>query len=117
MPDRILLVDDEIEIADLIEIYLKNENYTVFKFYTAKEALDCINTTTLDLAILDIMLPDMNGLALCQRIREHHHFPIIMLTAKNEETDKITGLTLGADDYITKPFRPNEYKDTRMFVE
>ena len=108
MPDRILLVDDEIEIADLIEIYLKNENYTVFKFYTAKEALDCINTTTLDLAILDIMLPDMNGLALCQRIREHHHFPIIMLTAKNEETDKITGLTLGADDYITKPFRPLE---------
>lgn len=108
MPDRILLVDDEIEIADLIEIYLKNENYAVFKFYTAKEALDCINTTTLDLAILDIMLPDMNGLALCQRIREHHHFPIIMLTAKNEETDKITGLTLGADDYITKPFRPLE---------
>ena len=108
MPDRILLVDDEIEIADLIEIYLKNENYTVFKFYTAKEALDCINTTTLDLAILDIMLPDMNGLALCQRIREHHHFPIIMLTAKNEETDKITGLTLGADDYITKPFEIQE---------
>lgn len=82
--------------------------YSIFKFYTAKEALDCINTTTLDLAILDIMLPDMNGLALCQRIREHHHFPIIMLTAKNEETDKITGLTLGADDYITKPFRPLE---------
>ncbi len=108
MPDRILLVDDEIEIADLIEIYLKNENYTVFKFYTAKEALDCINTTTLDLAILDIMLPDMNGLALCQRIREHHHFPIIMLTAKNEETDKITGLTLGADDYIMKPFDAKE---------
>lgn len=108
MSDRILLVDDEIEIADLIEVYLKNENYTVFKFYTAKEALDCINTTILDLAILDIMLPDMNGLTLCQRIREHHHFPIIMLTAKDEETDKITGLTLGADDYITKPFRPLE---------
>ena len=108
MSDRILLVDDEIEIADLIEVYLKNENYTVFKFYTAKEALDCINTTTLDLAILDIMLPDMNGLTLCQRIREHHHFPIIMLTAKDEETDKITGLTLGADDYITKPFEIQE---------
>ena len=108
MPDKILIVDDEIEIADLIEVYLKNENYTVYKFYNAKEALGCINTTDLDLAILDIMLPDMNGFTLCQRIREHYTYPIIMLTAKDEETDKITGLTFGADDYITKPFRPLE---------
>ncbi len=108
MSDKILIVDDEIEIADLIEVYLKNENYTVFKFYTAKDALECINTTDLDLAILDIMLPDINGFTLCQRIRENHTYPIIMLTAKDEETDKITGLTLGADDYITKPFRPLE---------
>lgn len=108
MSDKILVVDDEIEIADLIEVYLKNENYTVFKFYTAKEALKCINTTDLDLAILDIMLPDINGFTLCQRIRENYTYPVIMLTAKDEETDKITGLTLGADDYITKPFRPLE---------
>ena len=108
MYDKILIVDDEVEIADLIEVYLKNENYTVFKFYTAKEALECINTTDLDLAILDIMLPDMNGFSLCQLIREKYTYPIIMLTAKIEETDKITGLTLGADDYVTKPFRPLE---------
>ena len=105
MGDRILIVDDEIEIADLIEVYL---NYTVFKFYSAKEALTCINTTELDLAILDIMLPDIDGFTLCQKIRSKYTYPIIMLTAKDEETDKITGLTLGADDYITKPFRPLE---------
>jgi two-component system response regulator VanR len=108
MSYKILVVDDEHEIADLIEVYLKNENYTVFKFYNAKEALECINTTDLDLAILDIMLPDINGFVLCQRIRERYTYPVIMLTAKDEETDKITGLTLGADDYITKPFRPLE---------
>ena len=108
MSDKILIVDDEIEIADLIEVYLKNENYTVFKFYNAKEALACINTTELDLAILDIMLPDINGFTLCQQIRKHYTYPIIMLTAKDDETDKITGLTFGADDYITKPFRPLE---------
>lgn len=108
MYDKILVVDDEIEIADLIEVYLKNENYTVFKFYTATEALKCINSTALDLAILDVMLPDINGFELCQKIREHYTYPVIMLTAKDTETDKITGLTLGADDYITKPFRPLE---------
>jgi len=108
MAEKILIVDDEREIADLIELYLKNENYTVFKFYTAKEALDCIHSTELDLAILDIMLPDTDGLSICQKIREKHTYPIIMLTAKDTETDKITGLTLGADDYITKPFRPLE---------
>lgn len=108
MSDKILVVDDEIEIADLIEVYLKNENYTVFKFYNAMDALNCINTTLLDLAILDIMLPDMNGFTLCQKIRESYTYPVIMLTAKDEEIDKITGLTLGADDYITKPFRPLE---------
>jgi two-component system response regulator VanR len=105
---KVLVVDDEHEIADLIEVYLRNENYEVFKFYSAKEALSCIETTELDLAILDIMLPDINGFTLCQKIREQHTYPIIMLTAKDEETDKITGLTLGADDYMTKPFRPLE---------
>ena len=108
MDYKILVVDDEREIADLVELYLKNENYAVFKFYTAQEALDFIAETELDLAILDIMLPDINGLSICQKIRENHTYPIIMLTAKDTETDKITGLTLGADDYITKPFRPLE---------
>lgn len=108
LPDKILVVDDEAEIADLIELYLANENYVVYKYSTPKAALACIDTTELDLAILDIMLPGMNGFSLCQKIREEHNYPVIMLTAKAEETDKITGLTLGADDYITKPFRPLE---------
>lgn len=108
MNTNILVVDDEQEIADLIELYLKNENYTIHKFYTAQEAINCINTEKLDLAILDIMLPDIDGFVICQKIRETYNFPIIMLTAKGEEIDKITGFTLGADDYITKPFRPLE---------
>ncbi|MCI9121607.1 MAG: VanR-ABDEGLN family response regulator transcription factor [Oscillibacter sp.] len=108
MPHKILVVDDEIEIADLIETYLADENYSIFKFYSAKDALACIECTDLDLAILDVMLPDIDGFALCKKIREKHTWPIIMLTAKDAETDKITGLTLGADDYVTKPFRPLE---------
>lgn len=108
MSDNILIVDDEREIADLVELYLQNENYTVYKFYSAKDALACIEETNLDLAILDVMLPDGNGFAICQKIREKYTYPVIMLTAKEEETDKITGLTLGADDYISKPFRPLE---------
>lgn len=108
MSYKVLVVDDEREIADLVELYLQNENYTVYKYYSAQEALACINERELDLAILDVMLPDGNGFSICQKIRENHHYPIIMLTAKEEETDKITGLTLGADDYITKPFRPLE---------
>ncbi|CQR57832.1 VanR-ABDEGLN family response regulator transcription factor [Paenibacillus riograndensis] len=108
MVENILVVDDEQAITDLIEIYLKNENYKVTKFYNAQDALKYIESARVDLAILDIMLPDMNGFALCRRIRENYHFPVIMLTAKDEETDKITGLTMGADDYMTKPFRPLE---------
>lgn len=105
---HILIVDDETAIADLVEVYLKNEGFAVHKFYQAKEALDCVESTPLDLAILDVMLPDMDGFTLCQKIREKHLFPIIMLTAKVEDMDKIMGLTLGADDYITKPFNPLE---------
>lgn len=108
MPERILVVDDEQEIADLVEVYLRSENYSVFKFYSAEPALDCARREEIDLAILDVMLPDMSGFVLCKLLREEHNFPILMLTAKVDETDKITGLTLGADDYITKPFRPLE---------
>ena len=108
MPEKILIIDDEQDIADLLEVYLKNENYIVHKFYCVKDAMQCIEGGDIDLAILDVMLPDMNGFSLCQFIREKYTYPIIMLTAKIEETDKITGLTLGADDYVTKPFRPLE---------
>lgn len=108
MGDKILIVDDEKEIADLVALYLENENFTVFKFYTAADALKCIQNENLDLAILDVMLPDMNGFQICKKIREQYRYPVIMLTAKGEEIDKITGLTLGADDYITKPFLPLE---------
>lgn len=108
MNESILVVDDELEIADLVELYLKNEGYTVYKFYSGNDALECIRTTKLDLAILDVMLPDIDGFRICQKIRENRFFPIIMLTAKVEDIDKIMGLTLGADDYITKPFNPLE---------
>ena len=108
MDTQILIVDDEAAIADLVEVYLKNEGYAVHKFYRAADALACVERERLDLAILDVMLPDMDGFTLCQRIREKHLFPIIMLTARVEDMDKITGLTLGADDYITKPFSPLE---------
>lgn len=108
MPYKVLIVDDERDIADLIEVYLRNENYTVYKYYNAQDALKCIEKEELDLAILDIMLPDTDGFSICRKIREEHIYPIIMLTAKDAEIDKITGLSLGADDYVTKPFRPLE---------
>ena len=104
----ILVVDDEAAIADLVEVYLKNDGFTVHKFGTAGQALACVEREKIDLAILDVMLPDLDGFTLCQKIRERHLFPILMLTAKVEDIDKITGLTLGADDYITKPFHPLE---------
>ena len=108
MAEKILIVDDEREIADLVALYLKNENFIVFPCYTAKDVLDCIAREKLDLAILDVMLPEMTGFQICQKIRERYNYPILMLTAKVEEIDKITGFTLGADDYITKPFLPLE---------
>ena len=108
MDGKILIVDDEKEIADLIEVYLVNDGYTVYKFYNGSDALKCINETEMDLAILDIMLPDIDGFHICQKIREKFFYPVIMLTAKVEDTDKIMGLAIGADDYITKPFNPLE---------
>ena len=108
LQEKIMIVDDEAAIADLVEVYLKNEGYDVFKFYSATKALECVRQEELSLAILDVMMPDMDGFTLCRHIREEHFYPIIMLTAKVEDMDKITGLTLGADDYITKPFNPLE---------
>jgi two-component system response regulator VanR len=108
MSINVLVVDDEQAIADLIEVYLINEGFTVYKFYNGAEAWRCVEAQPLALAILDVMLPDMDGFTLCQKIRQSHNFPVIMLTAREEEIDKINGLALGADDYITKPFRPLE---------
>ena len=108
MEANILVVDDEPEIADLVEVYLKSEGCTVFKCGTGAQALECVRTQKLDLAILDVMLPDISGFTLCSEIRNAHRFPVLMLTAKVDDLDKITGLTIGADDYITKPFNPLE---------
>ena len=108
MNERVLIVDDEREIADLIEVYLRNDGYTVYKFYNGRDALACIETTDLDLVILDVMLPDIDGFRICRKIREKYFYPVIMLTAKGEDVDKIMGLAIGADDYITKPFNPLE---------
>lgn len=108
MKEQILIVDDEKEIADLVTLYLENEGFSVFKYYSSTEALECIHTQSIDLAILDIMMPEIDGLKLCQIIRKQYNYPIIMLTAKSTELDKINGLMLGADDYLTKPFLPLE---------
>lgn len=106
---NILVLDDEKEIADLEELYLKNENYDVYKFYTASDAIKCIEETKIDLALLDVMVAGTSGFEICKLVRERGlNFPIIMVTAKIEDKDKIIGLTLGADDYITKPFNPLE---------
>ncbi len=106
--ESILIVDDEREIADLLEVYLKNENYDVHKFYNSLDALNYITKEPVSLAILDVMMPEMDGFTLCQKIRQKYLFPIIMLTARIGDIDKIQGLTLGADDYIVKPFNPLE---------
>jgi len=108
MNEKILIVDDETEIADLVELYLTNEGYLVHKFYDPHAAKSCLEQETFDMAILDIMMPGIDGLTLCQTIREKHNYPVLLLTAKVEDIDKITGLSLGADDYITKPFNPYE---------
>lgn len=105
---KILVVDDEREIADLVTLYLQNEGYTVYTCYNGSDALAYIREQNLDMAILDVMLPDTDGFSLCRIIREQHTYPILMLTAKVEDIDKITGLTIGADDYMTKPFNPLE---------
>ncbi len=108
MSEIILVADDEKEIADLLELYLKNEGFTVAKFYNGTDALRYIEEKAVDLAVLDVMLPDIDGFSIVQRVRERFVFPIILLTAKVGEFDKITGLASGADDYITKPFSPPE---------
>lgn len=108
MQTNILVLDDEKEIADLVSLYLKNEGYCVHAFYDSEKALEYMKNNSIDLAMLDIMMPKINGFEMCKIIREKYNFPVIMLTAKIDDMDKIQGLSLGADDYITKPFNPLE---------
>lgn len=105
---KILVVDDEKEIANLVNIYLQNEGYEVDIFYDGTTAMKAVQTKEYDLAVLDVMLPGVDGFKICTSIREQYTYPIILLTAKEQDIDKITGLTIGADDYVTKPFQPLE---------
>lgn len=108
MNEIILVVEDDKNISDLLEIYLKNEGYDVIVICSTEEAMESYIKQKFDLALIDVMLPGKDGFYLCRELRKCHNFPIIMLTAKSDENSKITGLTMGADDYITKPFLPLE---------
>ncbi len=104
----VLVCDDDPAIVDALEIYLKQENYEVIKAYTGAQALKALSEREIHLVLLDIMMPELDGLATTIKIREEMNIPIIILSAKSEDTDKITGLNFGADDYVTKPFNPLE---------
>lgn len=106
--ESILIIDDEKEIADLIEIYLQNEGYRVMKAYNGLDGMEILQKHNIQLVILDIMMPGIDGLEVCRRIRKEHNIPILMLSAKSQDMDKILGLSTGADDYMTKPFNPLE---------
>src|SRR5690554_7386561 len=105
---NILVCDDDREIVGAIEIYLRNEGYDVFKAYDGIEALDILRKEEVHLILMDIMMPRLDGMRTTMKIREEKNIPIIMLSAKSEDYDKITGLNSGADDYVTKPFNPLE---------
>ena len=106
--DNILVVEDEIEIAKAIEIYLKSQGYNVYIANNGKAGLEMVERYDIHLAIVDIMMPVMDGIEMTMKIRENYDFPIIFLSAKSEDIDKITGLNIGGDDYVTKPFVPME---------
>ena len=106
--NHILVVEDDKEIREGIEIYLKSQGYVVFQAEDGIEGLEVVEKEEIHLAIVDIMMPRMDGIRMTMKIREKYDFPIIMLSAKSEEVDKITGLNIGADDYVTKPFTPME---------
>ena len=105
---NILIIDDEVEIVELIELYLINEGYKVFKAYNGSDGIKLINQEIIHLVILDIMMPDIDGFQVCMKIRKDYNIPIIMLSAKSQDMDKIQGLSIGADDYMVKPFNPME---------
>jgi len=105
---KVLIVDDDAKIVDIVQLYLKRDGYKVMVAYNGKDALKIARETRPDLIVLDLMLPGMDGLEVCRTIREESDIPIIMLTAKTTEEDRLKGLDLGADDYVTKPFSPRE---------
>ena len=105
---NILVCDDDLAIVDAIEIYLENEGYKIFKAFNGIEAIEIIRDHEIHLIIMDIMMPKMDGIRATMKIREENNIPLIMLSAKSEDSDKIIGLNIGADDYITKPFNPLE---------
>ena len=105
---NILICDDERDIVSALKIYLEAEGYTTFAAYNGREALDVLRREKIHLALLDIMMPEMDGIAALSRLREESNVPVILLTAKSEDTDKVLGLNVGADDYVTKPFNPVE---------
>ena len=105
---NILICDDEKDIRSALKIYLSNENYNILEAENGVEALEIAEKGQLHLALMDIMMPEMDGITAMEKLREKHNFPIIMISAKSEDNDKVMGLNLGADDYITKPFNPLE---------
>ena len=108
MQAHILVVEDDAEIREGVAIYLKNQGYTVHKAANGKEGLEVLEQQNISLAIVDVMMPVMDGITMVLKLREKYDFPVIMLSAKSEDIDKITGLNMGADDYVTKPFVPME---------
>ena len=105
---NILICDDERDIVSALKIYLSSEDYTLFEAYTGREALEIVKKNDIHLILMDIMMPEMDGISGTAKLREDYNIPIILLTAKSEDTDKVLGLNVGADDYITKPFNPIE---------
>ena len=107
----VLVVDDEEDIRELVGIYIKNEGYQVYKAANGKDALDIIDNMSIDITILDVMMADMDGITLCMEIRKKSNIPIIMLSAKDQDMDKVIGLSAGADDYLAKPFKKEDLEN------
>ncbi len=105
---NILICDDDTDIVAALKIYLSSEDYRLFTAFTGREAIDVVRREEIHLILMDIMMPELDGIAATAKLREHYNIPIILLTAKSEDTDKVLGLNIGADDYITKPFNPIE---------
>ena len=105
---NILICDDDVDIVSALKIYLSNEDYKIYTAFTGKQALDCVKEHDIDLVLMDVMMPEMDGIAATAKLREEYNIPVILLTAKSESSDKVLGLNVGADDYVTKPFDPIE---------
>ena len=105
---NILICDDDVDIVSALKIYLSNEDYKIYTAFTGKQALDCVKEHEIDLVLMDVMMPEMDGIAATAKLREEYNIPVILLTAKSESSDKVLGLNVGADDYVTKPFDPIE---------